>query len=79
MFWVFPEHQTAVVLFEAMRTQWRSGFSGPTGLDYAVLPSLFRLHGVKRSQQRKLFEDLRVMELEVLIMFSEQRSKSEDN
>lgn len=78
MFWVLPQNREAVVLFEAMRTQWRTGFGGPTGLDYSVLPTLFQLHGVKRSKRRELFEDLRAMEIEVLSMFGEQRSGGED-
>lgn len=77
VYWVFPENRHAVVLFEAMRTQWRSGFGGPTGLDYSVLPALFQLHNVKRSERRKLFEDVREMEIEVLTMFAEQRVRAE--
>lgn len=78
VFWVFPQNREAVVLFEALRTQWRTGFGGPTGLDYSVLPTIFQLHGVKASRRRELFEDLRAMEIEVLTMFGEQRS-GEDN
>lgn len=78
MFWIFPDNLLAVVLFEAMRTQWRTGFAGPTGLEYSVLPTLFQLHDVKRSKRRQLFDDVRAMEIEVLSMFAEQRPSSED-
>lgn len=34
---VWPENWPAYALFAFMRTQWRVGFSGATGLDYNVL------------------------------------------
>lgn len=58
-----------------MRTQWRIGFAGPTGLDYSVLPTLFQIHDVKKAKRRQVFDDVRAMEIEVLTMFGEQRSE----
>lgn len=34
---VWPENWPAYALFAFMRTQWRVGFGGATGLDYNVL------------------------------------------
>jgi len=45
-----------------LTTQWRVGFAGATGLDYGVLPTVFRLIGVPRAQWSRLFDDIRVME-----------------
>lgn len=52
----------AVKVFAAMGTQWRTGMAGPTGLDYGVLPNVFRLTAVARKDQPDVFDDLRVME-----------------
>lgn len=55
-----------VEVMVAMGTQWRSGMSGLTGLDYASLPVVLRLLGVARAQWRDLFADIRIMEKAVL-------------
>lgn len=59
---VWPDNWDAVNLFVAMLTQWRMGFSGRTGLDYGVVPTVLRLLGIARSSWPDLFQDLRVME-----------------
>lgn len=59
---VWEEHLSAIDLFHAMGTQWHTGMSGPTGLNYQALPFLLRLHGAPRADWRQLFEDLQVLE-----------------
>lgn len=59
---LWPEHCLALEVMRLMRTQWRVGFSGETGLDYAALPIVLRIAGVKRADQAQLLDDLRVME-----------------
>ncbi len=59
---VWPEHWAALELFTCLLTQWRSGFNGATGLDYAVLPVVFELQGVEKDQQRARFDELQIME-----------------
>jgi len=49
-------------VFERLTTQWRVGFAGATGLDYGVLPSVFRLLGMPHEEWSHLFEEIRVME-----------------
>ena len=34
---IWPDNWDAVILFDAISTQWRVGAYGPTGLDYNVL------------------------------------------
>lgn len=63
---IWEEHATTVELFAAMSTQWRVGFNGATGLDYAALPAVFSLHQVPDDQQRDCFSELRMMEDEAL-------------
>ena len=62
-------------LFVAMGTQWRVGMGGPTGLDYAVVPTVMDLHEVPPSRRRRLFDDLRVMESEALRVFADGRQQ----
>lgn len=65
---VWPEHMVVCDVMRAMGTQWRVGMGGATGLDYAVLPQVFRLVGVPKKDWARVFDDLRVMECGVLTM-----------
>lgn len=56
----------ALQVFNAMSTQWRQGFCGPTGLDYGVLPAVMDLAGIETEQRAEVFADVRVMEREAL-------------
>lgn len=59
---VWPDCWPAVRVFIAMDTQWRSGMGGPTGLDYAALPEVWRRLKVPPSERDDLFADLQVLE-----------------
>lgn len=69
----WPDTEPAIHLFIAMRTQWRTGPSGITGLDYAVIPTVMRLHSLPRQKWAGAFDDLRVMEDELLNAIAEDR------
>lgn len=43
---MLPENLPAIELFLGCLTQWRVGFSGPTGLDYHGVEAAGRLLGV---------------------------------
>ncbi|MEG1971379.1 MAG: DUF1799 domain-containing protein [Burkholderiaceae bacterium] len=73
-FELWSEHEAVVHLFVDCMTQWRIGMVGATGLDYAVLPCLFELHGVAPPARARLFSDLRVMENAALALFAERRA-----
>lgn len=68
---VLPDVWPALQVFLAMRTQWRVGSCGATGLDYAALPAVLRLLRVKPADQPALFDDLRAMEEGALAYFGE--------
>lgn len=70
---VWPDNVAAVNVFIAMDTQWRTGFGGATGLDYNVLPSVFRLAGIPRKEWPDTFECVRVMEAEAMKVMGESR------
>lgn len=61
-FEVAPDNWPAALMFSALQTQWRIGMNGATGLDYAVLPAVFDLHGVATEDRGDVFECLRIME-----------------
>lgn len=49
-----------------MRTQWRHGFNGPTGLDYNVLLHELDRRGLTGDEYDDLFGAMRVIEDTVL-------------
>jgi len=63
---IWPDNWNVVGLFSALSTQWRTGFSGATGLDYGVVPAVMRLRGIERRLWAETFDDLRVLEAEAL-------------
>ena len=63
---VWPDNLKAVNIFMAAATQWRVGPNGATGLDYSVLPVLFRIDQVPRSEWPELLDQIRVLESSAL-------------
>ncbi|WP_041742284.1 DUF1799 domain-containing protein [Collimonas fungivorans] len=59
---IWPDNLLAVNVFIQMSTQWRTGMSGATGLDYNSLPVVMRLMGVPHSDRAETFECVRSME-----------------
>lgn len=51
-------------MFCAMQTQWRSSGVGAIGLDYNVLPMLFRIYKIE--DEELALNDVRIMEAEAL-------------
>ncbi|WP_406850551.1 DUF1799 domain-containing protein [Candidatus Arsenophonus nilaparvatae] len=62
---VWADVWAAYLTFNALRTQWRMGVNGPTGLDYSVLPQVIDLLNLN-SDKTTLFNDIRVMEAKAL-------------
>lgn len=72
---VWPCNELAVHTFLMLRTQWRVGVAGMTGLDYtAVLAVIDRLEADDPDQ---LFADIRLMELAALEQVAEDRKEAE--
>jgi hypothetical protein len=61
-FAILPENVAALEWFIGMQTQWRTGFSGMTGMDYGVFLMWAKDEGLKRKERVDLLEDLRLME-----------------
>ncbi|AEE68515.1 DUF1799 domain-containing protein [Bordetella pertussis] len=67
---LWPDNVMPKVVFEAMGSQWRIGFAGPTGLDYGALPGVMRMLGVPPEQETDVFDGVRVMESAALRMMN---------
>ncbi|MGI4847556.1 MAG: DUF1799 domain-containing protein [Janthinobacterium lividum] len=63
---VWPDNILAVEVFIEMATQWRTGFSGPVGLDYGVLSMVMDVAGVPKKKRNEVFRDLKAMEVAAL-------------
>lgn len=63
---LWPENQPAFDLFLAVRTQWRYGFNGPTGLDYMPLFRLMDDAGLTGAERQHMLNDITTMELAAL-------------
>jgi len=59
---IWPDCELSFNVFCAMSTQWRTGMSGRTGLDYGVLPQVMRLCGIARAEWPAVFEDIQTLE-----------------
>lgn len=72
---VLQANLPAVRVFLALQTQWRSGMGGPTGLDYAALPAVFGMCGIRRKKRAEVFGALRILEGETLSVWAERRKR----
>ena len=71
---VWPDNLQAVNVFVAMGSQWRAGMAGPTGLDYASLPVVMRMQGIKRADWPQVFDEVRVLENEALATIAKRQA-----
>lgn len=63
---VWPENRQAVYVFMTLRTQWRYGMNGPTGLDYSALPETWRRTKTPPADRDQVFAALRILEVAAL-------------
>jgi hypothetical protein len=68
---VWPENQRAYFLFADIRTQWRVGAMGPTGLDYSVLFQKMDRMKLDPEEYDELESDIRAMEYAALEAMAE--------
>lgn len=75
---VLPDNWESLRVFTAIRTQWRyvsCGMAGflATGLDYAVLPEVWKLVGIPRKRRNAVFHDLLIMEAAAMSMINDRK------
>lgn len=71
---LWPDLSAALDLFLACQTQWRTGFNGPTGLDYAGVSVVARVRQIGGQRLRELWADFVAMERAALELFAERRA-----
>lgn len=68
---VWPDNYQAVRVFLTMRTQWRPGPGGATGLDYSALPEVWRRTQTKPADRDDVFHALQMLESAALTAMHE--------
>lgn len=59
---VWPDNWDAVLLFDSLSSQWRSGPSGVYGLDYNVLYRKMDRMGLSPDRYDELEDEIRILE-----------------
>lgn len=67
---IWPDNETAFRLFYSLRTQWRIGMGGATGLDYNPLFHKMDRMGLPPDEYEQMEEDVRLMESAALRQMS---------
>lgn len=76
--YVWPEHVRAWFFFcDSCSTQWRTGMSGWTGLDYSAVLDAIKFEEPDREKAKELFEQIKHIERGALQELSEQRAEAE--
>lgn len=70
-FYLWPENLPAWLFFRHCGTQWRHGFNGPTGLDYAGIEVLMQRLHVPPRRRGKLWRGVWAMEQGALAGWAE--------
>ena len=63
---VWEENWVPFLIFNKLRTQWRVGMNGPTGMDYSLLPMLLTMFRVKPKRESEILDSLIIMETTAL-------------
>ncbi|AZS78594.1 hypothetical protein ELS24_09150 [Achromobacter spanius] len=63
---IWPENEAAFMLFFALRSQWRMGMGGATGLDYGALSHKMDRMGLSPEQYEEMEDQVRVLEFSAL-------------
>lgn len=62
----WPDNLQALLLFQYLRTQWRTGAAGPSGLDYTVLHWKMDRMNLDPDDYDQLEHDIQIMEVAAL-------------
>lgn len=74
-FEIYPDNQVAYDLFADLRTQWRIGMAGPTGLDYNILFHKMDRMKLSEDDYTDLEQCIRIMEYEALDHMNSQKQQ----
>ncbi len=71
--YLWPCNVTAWRCWQGVRTQWRDGMGGRTGLDYAGVRAYLDLMGLRGADRRDAFAGIQACEAATLQAWAEQR------
>jgi len=71
---LYAQNVVVFNLFTRCLTQFRSGFSGPTGLDYSGVMQVMKMTGIEPTEQ--LFNDLQTLEYAYLEALKDRGEKA---
>lgn len=72
---LWPDNSRPVSVFLAIRTQWRVGPQGAYGLDYSVMPEIWRRLKVPVAERDTVFAAIQVMESAALELWHSKKAK----
>lgn len=76
-FHLLPDNVPAFDLFQQVQTQWRIGFAGPTGLDYAGVRASPAFRRIRRRLRERTLDEICIMERAWLDAAAEVRAENE--
>jgi hypothetical protein len=76
-FYLWPENVDAWQFFRSCGTQWRHGFNGPTGLDYAGVEVVMERRRIPRRRRHRLWQLVWAMEGGALAGWAERRAEED--
>lgn len=71
--YLWPCNVQAWQCWQGVRTQWRTGMAGATGLDYAGVRAYLDLQGIEGDALRSIFAGIQACEAATLAAWAEQR------
>ena len=74
--YLWPCNVQAWQCWQGVRTQWRTGMAGATGLDYAGVRAYFDLQGIRGAARRSVFAGIQACEAATLAVWAEQRAET---
>lgn len=76
--YLWPDNVATWRCWTRVRTQWRVGMAGATGLDYAGVRAFLEEQGLDESTRREVFEGIQVCEAATLEVWAEQRAEEQE-
>lgn len=73
---IWPCHLDAFNVFSRMTSQWRTSSHAVHGLDYGVLPFIFNLLSIPPEKQLTIFDQVRIMEGEAIVVIRAQQKEA---
>lgn len=68
--YLWPENVRTWIVWNEVQTQWRTGMSGATGLDYAGVRAHLDEVGLEGDERRQVYDGIRAMERATLSALS---------